>query len=980
MSKRPTSSDVRDKGELWVGCLHVFTLAGFAIARPLLDLLARNSEFFAVRGSRPLDLIVLVVVLLLAVPLPLALIEIITWRVGRRIWVMVHGLFLAGLTGLALLPAAKKLPVGHGPMVVLACLVIGAAVSVAALRSRMVRRFLTYMSLGLVIFPAAFFIAPGVRKLIDTSDVRIEDGLRVDTLVPVVMVVFDEFPTSCLMGADQKIDRDRFPGFAAFADDAIWFRNATTSAAFTTRAVPPIVTGLYSKMGQYPIAREFPNNLFTMLATSHEYEIHEPVTSLCPEDLTKVEKPTAEARMQSLFSDVSIVYQHIVLPTDMVGHLQPVDQTWRDFDTQNNDWQTTAMLHLKGDRREDFERFVGGLEKTEKPLFVFLHVGIPHIPLEYLPGGQRYTTDGWLRGIEAGDLWVDDPWLVKQLYQRFLLQVGYGDLMLQQLVQRLKDIGVYEDSIMIVTADHGVSFRPGDNRRAISETNAQDIAPVPVFIKLPHSKKGGEIDDRLVESVDILPTIAEVLEVDLNWAMDGRSLVSSEPWVNESQCFFDGEDNKQLFDLELHERKAEAANERIMVFGTGADPQAIFGISPFEGGERLLGHQISEVGLGPRSGRACEVVLPVDVHRLDTSDSFIPAQISGKITSGWKNEPELSLAVAVNGVIQAVTRTWGGAKATQPDDWSAMVPAVAFRDGENMIEIFEVVLAPDALELMALDVHVVSLGDDENSLGVVTVPGVEESGFHITESNMSGSWRWTDGHGRLVVPIKDPQKARYLELKISSGDLEETELLVRVNTITLMREKLKSGVWFLSERLDRVQFDDTLEIELISDTYIPAEVYEDNYDTRTLGVCVHGIHITQDPSPTPTPAPKGHQGKRGPKNLKWPFGPRQVGDIVEMGPDADGDGLEDSDEDLDQDGVVDPEETDPNNSDTDDDSFTDGLEVRCGSNPLDPLSLPDCTIFRGGFESGDLDGWIPKHHVGKTPSSDRTGGRHLPQR
>ncbi len=245
---------------------------------------------------------------------------------------------------------------------------------------------------------------------------------------------------------------------------------------------------------------------------------------------------------------------------------------------------------------------------------------------------------------------------------------------------------------------------------------------------------------------------------------------------------------------------------------------------------------------------------------------------------------------------------------------------------------------------------------------------------------MSGSWRWTDGHGRLVVPIKDPQKARYLELKISSGDLEETELLVRVNTKTLMREKLKSGVWFLSERLDRVQFDDTLEIELISDTYIPAEVYEDNYDTRTLGVCVHGIHITQDPSPTPTPAPKRHQGKRGPKNLKWPFGPRQVGDIVEMGPDADGDGLEDSDEDLDQDGVVDPEETDPNNSDTDDDSFTDGLEVRCGSNPLDPLSLPDCTIFRGGFESGDLDGWIPKHHVGKTPSSDRTGGRHLPQR
>ncbi len=975
-SKRPTSRDMRDKDELRVGCLHVFTLAGFAIARPLLDLLARNSEFFAVRGSRPLDLIILVVVLLLAVPLPFALIQVIAWCGGRRSWVIVHGLFLAGLTGLALLPAAKKIPVSHGSVVVLACLVIGAAVSVAALRSRMVRRFLTYMSLGLVVFPAAFFMAPGVRNQVHGSDVRIEERPQVDTLVPVVMVVFDEFPTSCLMGADQKIDRDRFPGFTALADDAIWFRNATTSAAFTTRAVPPIVTGLYSKMGQYPIERDFPNSLFTMLATSHEFEIHEPVTSLCPEDLTKAEKPTAAVRLQSLFSDLSIVYQHIVLPIDMVGHLQPVDQTWRDFGTRTNDWQTMAMLHLKGDRRIDFERFIEGLESTEKPLFVFLHVGIPHIPLEYLPNGQRYTTDGWLRGIEAGDLWVDDPWLVKQLYQRFLLQVGYGDLMLQQLVQRLEDIGIYEDAIMIVTADHGVSFRPGDNRRAISDTNAQDIAPVPVFIKLPHSEKGGEIDDRLVESVDILPTVAEVLEVDLNWSLDGKSLVASEPWENKSQCFFDGEDNKRFFDLALHERKAEAAHERIMAFGTGADPQAIFKISPFEGGEHLLGHRISEVALGPHSGRACEVVLPVDVHQLDTSASFIPAQISGKITSGWKNEPELSLAVVVNGVIQAVTKTWGGAKARQPDDWSAMVPATAFRHGENTIEVFEVVITPDTRELRALDVDVISLEDDEDALGVVTVPEVEESGFHITESDMSGSWRWTDGHGRLVVPIKDPQKARYLELKIYIGGLEETELLVRVNGKTLMREQLEPGVWYGSERLDRIEIDDTLEIELISDTYIPTEVYENSFDTRTLGVCVHGVHIRQDPSPTPTPAPNRRQVKGGPKSLKKPLGSRRVREIVEMGPDADGDGLEDSEEDLDQDGVVDSQETDPNNSDTDDDTYPDGLEVNCGSNPLDPLSVPNCVIFRSGFESGDLEGWTPELHGGKTRSLDREGVRH----
>ena len=73
--------------------------------------------------------------------------------------------------------------------------------------------------------------------------------------------------------------------------------------------------------------------------------------------------------------------------------------------------------------------------------------------------------------------------------------------------------------------------------------------------------------------------------------------------------------------------------------------------------------------------------------------------------------------------------------------------------------------------------------------------------------------------------------------------------------------------------------------------------------------------------------------------------------------DTDGDGLEDGEEDLDQDGYVDAEETDPNNPDTDDDTYSDGLEVECGSDPLDPLSFPDCVIFRDGFESGDLEGW-----------------------
>ncbi|MCD4749776.1 MAG: hypothetical protein K8R59_10430 [Thermoanaerobaculales bacterium] len=75
-------------------------------------------------------------------------------------------------------------------------------------------------------------------------------------------------------------------------------------------------------------------------------------------------------------------------------------------------------------------------------------------------------------------------------------------------------------------------------------------------------------------------------------------------------------------------------------------------------------------------------------------------------------------------------------------------------------------------------------------------------------------------------------------------------------------------------------------------------------------------------------------------------------------PDTDDDWLDDGEEDANGDGFKDTDETDPNLWDTDEDSYSDGFEVLCGSDPLDPLSLPiPCPIFEDGFELGNLEAW-----------------------
>jgi uncharacterized repeat protein (TIGR02543 family) len=57
--------------------------------------------------------------------------------------------------------------------------------------------------------------------------------------------------------------------------------------------------------------------------------------------------------------------------------------------------------------------------------------------------------------------------------------------------------------------------------------------------------------------------------------------------------------------------------------------------------------------------------------------------------------------------------------------------------------------------------------------------------------------------------------------------------------------------------------------------------------------------------------------------------------------DPDKDGLTTAQEDVNANGIIDPRETDPFNPDTDGDGYTDGLEARLGSNPLDSNSIPE---------------------------------------
>jgi hypothetical protein len=307
------------------------------------------------------------------------------------------------------------------------------------------------------------------------------------------------------------------------------------------------------------------------------------------------------------------------------------------------------------------------------------------VPWDLLPSGRHYNdgsviagiTDDWQPG--SYERWREDPGLVDQGIQRHLLQVGAVDRFMGQLLDRLHESGLYDRALIVVTADHGVSFRPGGWRRHAMPDNVADIAGVPLFVKYPRQEHG-RVDPRYAKTIDILPTIADVLGVRLPWPVDGRSL--SERQVTRAVMVGRRSDPPM---------RASAAAVAADVLRIARRNAALFGVghdSLYRIGPRpdLLGRPVSTL---PRSvARDSHVVVDraFDLANVRKSSGYAPAQILGRIS--WTSlRPTDDLAIAVNGRVAATTRPYTYQGTTE---FSTMVDESVLHDGRNPVDVFVV--------------------------------------------------------------------------------------------------------------------------------------------------------------------------------------------------------------------------------------------------------------------------------------------------
>jgi hypothetical protein len=666
----------------------LLALSGFALAQPLFDLLGKNAEFFAVRGSTPWDIVLFALVVTFGPALVLLAVELAVSLVSATSALVLHYVFLAFLGAVFGIQVVKRTDLTDTTALIAGAVLIGVAIALAAWRFPPARSFLTILSAAPIVFLALFLLNTPVEKLVLESGNAQAAAIRIRATTPVVFLLFDEFPVIDLQDGSGAIDAKRFPNFAKLAAGSTWYRDTTTLSASTTVAVPAILSGKKPVPGALPTYHDHPDNLFTLLGSRYRMVVKESQTRLCPPRLCKRKNGNTESRLSSLYSDVRIVYLHLLSPPGLEDRLPIIDESWGNFGGKS-----TASLGPAGQRLPkvdlntfylsrvpDFNRFVGSFRKPGNgpPTLYFLHVLLPHTPWLYLPDGRVRAVAATNAPGRNGELWFNRQ-LAVQAWQRHLLQLGYTDRLLARFLHRLHTTGLWDKAVIVVTADHGVSFRGGDLRRHPTRTNLAELAFTPLFIKLPGQDHGRVVDEH-VQTVDILPTIAGALGIKVPWKADGRSVIAG----GRPPTPVDVAGVRASYAATLAQRRASLARQ-LSLFGSGSWDRRFAGIGVYRG---LVGSHPAALGLQASGGAAATVdqVGSKLLRRLPRRSRLVPSPLAGTLAGV---RPGTALAVALNGRIAAVTvayRNPGGG----PVRFSALAGESAFRTGRNSVRVFVV--------------------------------------------------------------------------------------------------------------------------------------------------------------------------------------------------------------------------------------------------------------------------------------------------
>ena len=372
--------------------------------------------------------------------------------------------------------------------------VFGALIALGARRWRAGR-----VLLACAIIASALPVITATLQTQSTPKVALDFGTstRSDTERPsIAWIISDELQYPLVFDATGKV-RPEFVNLARLQQDATTYTRAFATANYTDFAVPAMMNGI-TDVSSVTDTKRMRASLGFIPGLAAEYAIvmESPIYSFACDDpscvtadvITERDSASMPSRLAGLMADtLAVAGRSLAAP--YASFFPSLDGKWRDFWAGGDEFGSGAPGNTVGSVISQWQSVVD----AGVPTFTFWHSIRTHAPwavdrsgLEIYPprlpvvdGAHMVGTDrrGLMRSQELASM-------ERRLYANAALDF---DRQLGRFIDALKAAGTYEDTMIVVTADHGagITFR-GDRRVGDSlEQRWAEVAHVPLMVKSP---------------------------------------------------------------------------------------------------------------------------------------------------------------------------------------------------------------------------------------------------------------------------------------------------------------------------------------------------------------------------------------------------------------------------------------------------------------------------------------------------------------
>jgi arylsulfatase A-like enzyme len=324
--------------------------------------------------------------------------------------------------------------------------------------------------------------------------------------------------------------RDTTPNLRGFGREATIYRSAVAASSFTLPSHGSIFTGLYPRwhgaiisVPEYPHGRPLPDGTVTLagLLRKNGYR-----TVGIAANLPYLQANTGLAQG----FDVWDVQMPVSLSTASFYLREGVIRLLHSF-------MNTAVFDTFYLRAADInQRAFTELDKlrNQGPFFLFLNYMDAHVPYtppapfcDEFPGRDRDFRPS--SEVEMTTAVNTGKRSVRELERRHLISqydggIAYTDSQIGKLLVRLRELNFYENTLILITSDHGEAFGAHGLMQHGTGSVYEDQVRVPLVVKYPVQHQGRQ-SDALTSHVDILPTVLDVAGCLPPRGLQGRNLL-----------------------------------------------------------------------------------------------------------------------------------------------------------------------------------------------------------------------------------------------------------------------------------------------------------------------------------------------------------------------------------------------------------------------------------------------------------------------